>query len=494
MFVFTPYADLGEIIQELLQRPSLKGAVCGVQTTGPLGQYAYQADIRLMPASNQKLLAVAYALSRLGPDHRFTVRIWREKSGAWVATDGHPTLTFADLANARETLALRPGPIRVNSPFGPTKPPGWEWDDLPNRYAALPSALTQDRGGFELWSRSGKLTLVPSSYGVRAVARSGTERRIDYDPARRTLNVWGAMAGTQRLDTLALPDPEEAACETLGGKPTRVENAPARPADLTLTSKALIDIATECLQKSDNNLAENLLLIAAAKEGPLGRDAYGTASKRLTAFLEGEVGVIPGEARPVDGSGLSRHNLITPRALAKVLEFGLKTWGTQWMDAMATSGKGTLQNRLPGSSFRGKTGSLNSVNSLSGFLLGGENPQVIVLVFNHTIAPSSEIRSILDEIVRKIESSQDGTVFDAHDHREGRHTHEDDSASGRHWDHRLGDDCRAARAGPDRRAQSPHAPLHRTERMAVRLRQGSDSGRRVVCLGMVCPVQPRLCS
>ncbi len=405
---------LAQALDAELTAPQIRGALCGVYVKGTTTLYERNGDVRVVPASNQKLLSVVYALKRLGPEHRFTLEIWKDTKGAWVSTDGHPTVTFADLANAKEKLNLKPGPIRVRASYASVMPPSWEWDDLANKYAAKPSAFTVDRGSFELWARGGRAVLVPTPYGVRIVPMGGSESRIDYDPGTGVLKVFGPIPKQDaRMDTLAIPDPAKAAASILGGPLSYTQTIPNRPADLTLTSKPLIEIAGECLQKSDNNFAENLMLSAAAVDGPLGPKIYATAAKRFTDFLESEVGIEKGDARPLDGSGLSRHDLITPRALAKVLDFARVNWGDAWLNALAASGKGTLQNRLAGSSFKGKTGSLNSVQSLSGYVTDNSgNPHVIVLVFNNTIAPASEIRALQDSIVRKIESSRDGTVVD----------------------------------------------------------------------------------
>lgn len=431
--------SLAQAIGQELDSAVLRGAIPGVLVTDGQGKEraGRNADTLLVPASNQKLLTVAYALMRLGPDRRFQTRIWKHSKGWYVDAPGHPDLSYAQLASARETLGIKKGSvILVREGFRPGTPPGWEWDDLPNKYAAKPCAFTVDRGSFELWARGRKLTFQPANYGVRTQAMGGVKRKVVYDLARRLVRVWGPIPSEpMRLDTLAVPEPDEAAASALGGRLVLTEEEPplGEPA-LVIRSKPLSEIAAACLQDSDNNIAENLLLMAARQEGPLGDDPYETASGRLTGFLQETVGCAVGSVRPIDGSGLSRHNLVTPRALATLLIFAKSTWGSLWMDALATPGKGTLKDRLKGSPFRGKTGSLNSVQAISGYSLdSGGNPLVIVLVFNHTIAPASQIRAIQESIVRKIESSRAGTDTDTYDHREERTSYKGNPLVHRHW-------------------------------------------------------------
>lgn len=434
-------ATLTQALDAELSAAQLQGAVVAAYVRSLDGAERYQrnASVRMTPASNQKLLTAAYALRRLGPNGRFTINIWKYRDGWFVDTGGHPTLTYADLCAAREKLRIRrTDTLYLRTPYAPQVPPTWEWDDLPNKYAAQPSAFTVDRGSFELWGSAGKAQLRPTSYGVRVLPMGGSKPKVDYNPVKGLVKLYGPISKSPgRIDTLAVPDPELAAASVLGGRLTHTSKLPPNaPPALTLTSERVIDIVTECLQKSDNNLAENLLLSAAAKEGPLGSDPYKTATERLKGFLVTDCGCDPQEVRPIDGCGLSRQNLVTAKALARVLVFARSTWGDAWMAALATSGKGTLENRLSGTAFKGKTGSLNSVSALSGYSVDSSgNPLVIILVFNQLTATSSEIRSIQDSIVRKIESSRDGTVFDDHDHREGRDPDPSHYSVHRNWRH-----------------------------------------------------------
>ncbi len=460
-------ATLAEVLDAQLAAPQLKGAVVAAMVADRTGQvlYSRNPEVRMTPASNQKLLTLTYALARLGPDATFKIRFWKQPGGWYVDAPGHPTVTWAELTTAREVLGIRPSDklvIRVG--YRPVLPPSWEWDDLPNRYAAKPAALTVDRGSFELWASGGKATLLPMNYGVKVRWMGGQIRRVEYKPSSGTVDLYGPLPPERtRLDTLALPDPQVAAQQVLGGHAVAASGPPPQvPADYTITSKPLSAIAEECLQKSDNNIAENLLLLAAATEGPLGNDPYDTATKRLKAFLVKDVSCEESDLRPVDGSGLSRHNLVTARALAKVLAFSRERWGDAWLTMLATSGRGTLEKRLSGSSFKGKTGSLDSVSALSGYLTDiSKNPLVLVLVFNQTIAPASEIRAIQDSIVAKIESHSSGTVLDAYDHSEGRYPNPLDRAVYRHRDHRPRVDRGLAREWHDRRAEPANAGLYR---------------------------------
>lgn len=404
--------SLGEKLDAVLAAPEFLGSSVAASVILDDGTTLYERDAarRLVPASNQKLLTVAFALDRLGSSHRAKTSIWKERTHVVVSTTGDPSLSFSDLQRARRTLGIRSGtPVWVKQPYRPGIPPGWENDDLPNKYAAPVAAFTVDRGSFELWSINGVPKLLPDAYGVKIHRQSGSTRTIAYDPARREVVVAGPLPpGRVRLDTLALPNPTGAAALVLGGGAYRtVSSVPSREPDLVLDSPPLSDLAAECLTKSDNQYAEHLLLAGAQAA------TYAAAQVSMEQFLTGTVGVGQGDVKVQDGSGLNRHNLTTPRALTRLLQWCLqRDWKDVWLAALAGSGEGTLKSRLEGSRFLGKTGTLDSVSALSGYvpLPSGRMACVSVLV-NHYVAPTDAIRLQLDQFVRTVEQS--GTLLES---------------------------------------------------------------------------------
>lgn len=488
-----PAAAVAQDLDAFLDRPVTRGATVGAIVTDAAGnvRYSRNADRRLVPASNQKVLSAIYALLVLGPEYRGELRFWKTHDMIHVEAVAHPMATYADLVAVREALQIAPGTkLYLKAPYRAGIPPTWEHDDLPNRYAAQPSAFAVDRGGFELWNQGGKPGFRPANYGVRIEAA----RRLKYDPLSGVARVPASLPKeTKRLDTLAVPDPERAAALALGTKfMAPVAAVPNRPPDLVLEAPPLRDIVRECLQKSDNFLAECLMLNAAVAEAPFAdpEAPYAEAAERMEKRLVAAVGIDPEDLRPIDGSGLSRHNLVTPQVLVRLLLFADRTW-PEWRSWLAGPGEGTLTNRLAGVNFRGKTGSLTSVSSLSGLSIdpAGES-LAIALVFNNFTVSATQIRALQDEIVAKI-GAPGGTDFEVHPSHdfEGSHPHPSDLAV--HWNRssRLGRDGGASRPRSDRRTQSFDACVHRAQRVALRFGERADLGGGVAGPCLVCAVQ-----
>jgi serine-type D-Ala-D-Ala carboxypeptidase/endopeptidase (penicillin-binding protein 4) len=467
-------ADLDKILDE----PPLRGAITAAVVTKADGTVIYErnAATRVMPASNQKLLTCAYALHTLGESYAPETKIWKEADRILIKTDGDPMLTYAQLQEAKTKLGITNLlPVYLDQPYAPGIPPTWEQDDLPNKYAAPITALTVDRGSFELWAENGKLFFLPEAYGTKTMhLDSGKAVRVEYLPDKQFALIKGALPDKRtRLDTLALPHPDAAAASVFGAPLFRRTFTPPPTQPHTIKGKPMLETLKECLTKSDNNIAEHLLLKAASKEGPLGDEPYSIATQRLKKFLTDTVGLAPADVNPYDGSGMSRHNNVTAKGVAKLLRWANDKWGEKWTGVLAmANAPGTLSGRLSGSTFKGKTGSLDLASALSGYVKTANGETLIVsLIFNHYISPAGAVRGIQDSFVRRLEA---GTLLAGwelhHESHESHHADASHSPSHRNRSDRSDLHRMAARSGQDRGDESTHARLSTERRVAVRHR------------------------
>jgi D-alanyl-D-alanine carboxypeptidase/D-alanyl-D-alanine-endopeptidase (penicillin-binding protein 4) len=196
------------------------------------------------------------------------------------------------------------------------------------------------------------------------------------------------------------------AASVLGGHFATIEAVPDSKPTLESKGSPLSEIAKNCLQPSDNYLAESLLMMAASSEGQMAVDSYSEAAKRMRAFLTYVVKLDPNDADPYDGSGLSRHDNLTATGIVKLLTWAKKQpWASVWETALAAPGVGTLKNRLKNTSFKGKTGTLNKVSSLSGYVKCKDGRELVVsILVNHYLGSSTVATKAQDEIVEFLAS------------------------------------------------------------------------------------------
>jgi len=161
---------------------------------------------------------------------------------------------------------------------------------------------------------------------------------------------------------------------------------------------------------SQNLHAEMLLRLLGREKGSSASVAGGL--EVLRGFLA-QAAVGTEEYAFYDGSGLSRQNLVSPHATVKLLRYAAKqSWGAQYLDSLPLAGvDGTLAARfkaLPAAAIlRAKTGSLDHVNALSGYLTTARGQRLVISIFcNNHILDGKKASDVIDEIVREAERLQ----------------------------------------------------------------------------------------
>ncbi len=346
--VSAPLAASGDLAAQLtksLRAPSVSlartSAIAVDATTGTV-LFAHNATLPVHPASNEKLPVSWAALTRLGPDYRFTTEVLgvgRRAGPAWdgdlyLRSDGDPTLTSADLAGIAATLRARgirrvTGRIRGDESAFDTRRGGAGWKAYFVGGETPPiSALVVDRA-------QGWPALSPPLLAARALRKALVARKI-------------AVEGSPGLGA-----------------------APGDAVSLaTDHSDSLAAIVRTMNRDSDNFTAEMLLKHLGTLDGTVGTSARGAA----VVMAEMRAAGIPtAGVRLVDGSGLSSLDRMTAATLASVIRAGLENPQIRvaFVNSLAVAGRsGTLRARLPGLAglVRGKTGTTDLACSLSGLV------------------------------------------------------------------------------------------------------------------------------
>jgi D-alanyl-D-alanine carboxypeptidase/D-alanyl-D-alanine-endopeptidase (penicillin-binding protein 4) len=124
-------------------------------------------------------------------------------------------------------------------------------------------------------------------------------------------------------------------------------------------------------------------------------------------------GIDPNDFVFYDGSGLSSHDLVTPRATAKLLQFATtQPWFADWKASLPIGGEdGTLDFRFTKPPLKdhvfAKTGTEGEARALSGYLDCASGRTVIfsILVSNHLPGTTAD-RDVMDKIVAAIQAAE----------------------------------------------------------------------------------------
>jgi D-alanyl-D-alanine carboxypeptidase/D-alanyl-D-alanine-endopeptidase (penicillin-binding protein 4) len=401
----------------------------------------------MQPASNMKLYTVAAALDRLGPDYHFITSVYapaRPETSGTVRGDlvvygrGDPSYATrfnaagdTDYYRAIDDLAARitaAGVRRVEGDLvgdesyftGGSLPAGWEWDDLQWWYGAEVSALTVNDNSVDLSVKPGarvgdpcRISIGPDTPVVTIVDRTKTSDRgstrelsVHRPLGQNTIEIRGTMPLDDRGFTASLAVSRPAlvfvtmlrtALERRGVVFTgivRTVDAQARADTQPLPVSSLVEIATrqspplsviaaQTLKPSQNLYAELILRAlgkATASNPKQTSEEAGIAAVR--EFLT-RAGIEPGRIVMLDGSGLSRANLVTAEATTRLLTYmNTHRAGSVFREALPIAGiDGTLRNRMKGTpaqnNVRAKTGTLGTATSLSGYVFSAAGERLV---------------------------------------------------------------------------------------------------------------------
>ncbi|MDX2176703.1 MAG: D-alanyl-D-alanine carboxypeptidase/D-alanyl-D-alanine-endopeptidase [Candidatus Sumerlaeia bacterium] len=411
---------------------------------------ALNDDKLFIPASNRKVVTAALVARAFKGDERIqTAATAAEVSGAAasgvvVHASGDPSWTPALTGGRpgrhmldRLSRSIAEGGVRridgevlidtsVYEEASPI-PPAWRWDDFASSYASRPSAISLDRNlaGLRIEpARAGEPARADAGGGeapfqivnTSTTGRAGSAPTLQVvaSPSGDSVHLSGSLPADAEPATRSIPmgDPMavvrgelRAALQRAGiefSGPVRVADArqPRGKVIGAIEGSPMADIVRECLQDSDNFLAESLYLLASARM--FQRASY-RASHEAEARYWKRVGVPEDHFLASDGSGLSRENLVTPRALVALLRDMRETdW---FVDALPVSGRsGTLRYRLSENGLAGrvraKTGTLDTAGALTGYIRTASGREIAFAVLaNHHTCSSNTIRARIDEIV-----------------------------------------------------------------------------------------------
>ncbi|MEO5857692.1 MAG: D-alanyl-D-alanine carboxypeptidase/D-alanyl-D-alanine-endopeptidase [Pyrinomonadaceae bacterium] len=188
---------------------------------------------------------------------------------------------------------------------------------------------------------------------------------------------------------------------------------------LKIESAPLAVITANTMKPSQNMYTETLLwtlgeLDRNATMIPGGGATLSTADSAelglaaVKKFLTG-IGVTPDAIIQYDGSGLSRHNLVTPASVVQVYTYMAKQsrYSQAWRDSLTIGGvDGTLRNRFRGTrannNIRGKTGTIDQVSALSGYVTTASGEELVFSMIVNGVPQTSARTALLDEMVNHL--------------------------------------------------------------------------------------------
>ncbi|RWZ83869.1 MAG: hypothetical protein EO766_17485 [Hydrotalea sp. AMD] len=402
-------------LDSLLNNPALKGAQAGICIApADSGNYwlQYQADKYFIPASNMKLFTCYAAMQYLGDSLTALRYVDKGNGTVEVEPNGDPSFLVSDFAvqpvfqflQQQKNILITTANWK-DEPLGA----GWAWDDYTEDYMAERSAMPV-YGNVAKFTYGGVMPAcfenkINNPYQIRsrfyAIKRGIGNNNFEMIPSGREIKsiqvpfftAQNGLLAQLLTDTLHVPVSESNF--TLNRLLPDVQRIHSQPTD------SLLKIM---MHRSDNFFAEQSLLM-------VGNELLGEMNdkKIINHLLQTDFANLPQKPKWVDGSGLSRYNLVTPADLVTVLQKMKSSFGMARLSAILPSANaGTLSGYYKpfAGNLLAKTGTLSNHVSISGYVTTASGKPIVfsVLVNNHVSSAAAVRRAVESYLTAYIRS------------------------------------------------------------------------------------------
>jgi D-alanyl-D-alanine carboxypeptidase/D-alanyl-D-alanine-endopeptidase (penicillin-binding protein 4) len=387
---------------ELLKTPALRQAHVGISIYEPAtGKYwySYQDDHYFTPASNTKIFTLYTGLRYLG-DSLPAVRYLNTDSVLYVKGTGDPSFLHPDYTTQRawqllqtsKRIAIVPT-VNENKRFGP----GWAWNDYADYYQSELNDWPMYGNVAHIRHHGDSSLIYPKLFGF-SYKNDDTLKEILAERDEHSNQFYLTFNNHDKsIQEAEVPfivgTPQDLAVrlrDTLH-KEIVVDKGPV--VKFTMLNGIPVDsLFTPMMHRSDNFFAEQTLMMCSSRLW----DTISTG-RMIGYMLKTYLSNLPDTPHWVDGSGLSRYNLFTPRDFVSVLTDMYKTYDPERLYSIfATGGKGTLKNYYKGLSLHAKTGTLSGCVALSGYLITSKKKTLVfsIIVNNHNNSAGNVRRSV----------------------------------------------------------------------------------------------------
>ena len=434
------YENIEDEINKVIESPEYNRANWGIMVKELNNEeiiYSLNGNNYFLHASNAKLITTAAALLKFGQNYRFQTPIFLTENDNNIYNlkligQGDPSLISSDLEEVALKLQeenitdIEKLIIEENNANNLGINPTWEWDDIYYYYAVNVNSLILNENAVVLkvlpqaegeivdliwsddiasnqWNVINTATTaaedVPYNVSINGILGDNILEISGEIASNSPEDIWGLSIlnpSQYFLDsfTAILEEKSINICQSL------ISNLSSQDLEnerllMNIESPLMSELITKTNIESNNLFAEALFQL-------LGNESNeeNTLKETLT-----ELGVEANSYYLKDGSGLSRHNLVSPQALIQTLDLMAQTSVAKiYKDSLPIAGiNGTLKRRFTNTflenNLQAKTGTLSGTSTLSGYLKTREGEE---LVFSILVNNSNQYSSVLRQGIDKI--------------------------------------------------------------------------------------------
>jgi D-alanyl-D-alanine carboxypeptidase/D-alanyl-D-alanine-endopeptidase (penicillin-binding protein 4) len=372
--------------------------------------YEFQSSRYFTPASNTKTFTFYTGLMILG-DSIPGLQYLQQGDSLIFRGTGDPSFLYSKAFDSRKVFDF----LKLNDKqlflvednfFTTPMGSGWAWNDYYYRYSSERSAFPIYGNFFSGEYNGQSLKLSPAFFAFQvSVADSTEETKMERDLGSNKITFSPGKLNQKKKWEIPFRTSATITAELLSDtlkKKVQVLTHVAWDSAQTIYSVPVDSVYKALMQPSDNFAAEQVLL---------------SCANVLSDSLKPEIAIdfmkknylndLPDKPLWVDGSGLSRYNLFTPRSMVRLWEKIYERIPQERLfSILAIGGKtGTLKNAYKNDRpyIYGKTGTLSNNHNLSGFVVTKKG-RILIFSFmnNNHPASSTTVRVEMEKLLKSL--------------------------------------------------------------------------------------------
>lgn len=333
--------------------------------------YEKNSQIRFIPASTTKIWTLFSSLLIL-QDSTQTLRYVTSGDTIRIWGSGDPSWRYKEFQQPYFQKLLAPYSVVVFSDANQVSPSfgyGWQWDDYFYDYSAERSSLPIYGNLVQVKKVGNRPEVFPALFqsAIRTTEKPIKELERDFHSNTFAYNPATFLGKEEFIPFLTFPDLFVHLASQETGKKWIYSQSPLPENHQVFRGTPLFPILKEMMLESDNFLAEQLMFMVSDRLfGELDTE------RAIEYILKTYLSDLPDQPKWVDGSGLSRHNLFTPRSMVAIFDKLYRILPeNQLYELLPTGGKsGTLKNNFQAAQpyIFAKTGTISNNYSLVGLI------------------------------------------------------------------------------------------------------------------------------
>ena len=378
--------------------------------------YDYNAEKNFIPSSNLKLFSLYAGLKYLG-DSLLGLKYIETDTSITLIPTGDPTLLHPDfsaqpvfefLKATKKNIYLAGNTFKTNM-YGN----GWGWNDYPDYYMAERSAFPVYGNCITFNVKKNFISSIPENLSPFIVNTAAQQKDKEINVERVFFsNTFKVLTDNKTSEIIITPFITSDSLSAKLLSDSTHKNITVVPLPImginkkinTIYSRPVDSLFKPMMYNSDNFFAEQTLMMVSNKV--LG---YMNETDLIDSLLKTDLKDLPQKPRWVDGSGLSRYNLFTPKDFIYILYKLQKEFGLERIKRiLPTAGMGTLRGYYENAvgSIYAKTGSMSNNVSLSGYLISKKNKLLLFSVMiNNYSGSGKQGRKAIEKFIQSVRNS-----------------------------------------------------------------------------------------